>query len=411
LRLSLAGLKTGNINDIIPRAGMLNIILLTISFFFFYLLLNLLFKENKAISLLAVFCTFISTASISNTLFFRPYQLQETLFIVFAYFFVKFINRRKYITFENTLYLDFRMVFIMAFIAALTFLTGYYSIFFIGVFGVYIIYNNIRIKNMEEIQVYIIILIIALSFAQVFYSRYVLGFLSGRATETVRTIFTNDFFDNIRSSTACIINLINSHFFTTPVVFFCIAITIYLLLLKQKVIFNKLLLLLLTPFIYTIIVTFIAPYKTLRYSMPVFPFFIFLPLILIYSIKTRFASYIAMSLFCVIVSTNLFSNRIENLYKDKPRQYLFNEDTNVPVFVINKSNWKYADIVPYFNDTQIYFFYDTLDDIIENNKYNRIYLVIEAGELQNIVFPNYEIETEFNIGFFICRKVRKNNEK
>jgi hypothetical protein len=409
LRLSLAGLKTGNINDIIFRAAILNIILCTISFFFFYFLLNLLFTGNKILVLSAVFWAFLSTASVSNALFFRPYQLQETLFIIFAYFFAKSMNRQKYVISGNELYLNFPVTLGMAFIAALTLLTGYYAIFFIGVFGLYVLYINIRIKNIKEIQAYAVILMAALIFAQLFYPLYIFGFLSYRASETVRTVFANGFFGNTAASAVCIITILKDHFFTVPVIVLCAALAVCLLLQKQKIIFDKLaLLLLLTSFIYTVIVTFTAPLKILRYSMPVFPFFVFLPAILIYSIKNKYISNIAILLFCVLSFINLFSGRIENLYKNKPMQYLFNEDKNIPVFVVNKKSWAYADMVPYFNDEQKYFFYDDFDDVRVDDKYNEIYFVTETSDLRNIVLPDYEVESKSESDFFICRKLIKN---
>jgi hypothetical protein len=409
LRISLAGLKTGDIKDIVFRAGILNSILFTISFFFLFLLTRLLFKENKAMPLLAVFCAFTSTATISNTLFFRLYQLQETLFIIFAYFFVLFIHRRKYILFENTLYLNFSTVFIMAFIASLTLLTGYYAVLFAGLFGIYIVYRNIRMKNKKEIQVYIIILAAALFFAQVFYSQYLSGFVSSRSHETLQTIWRNGFLENIVSTVGSIVTLLNKHFLSIPVVILIGVLFVYLLLSKQKIIFNELtLLLFLVPFVYIIVITYIAPYKILRYSMSVFPFLVILPVSVINSLKNKYISRIAMPLLCVLFSINAFNiNKIENVYKGKPEQYLFNEDKNIPVLVINKSNWKYADMVPYFNDEQIYIFNDNFDRIMADNRYTEMYLAVETTESENIILTNYEIESEFEVSYYTCWKLKK----
>ena len=47
LRLSLAGLKTGDIKPIIFRGGILNLIFFTISFIFFFLLMRFLFPDSK----------------------------------------------------------------------------------------------------------------------------------------------------------------------------------------------------------------------------------------------------------------------------------------------------------------------------------------------------------------------------
>jgi hypothetical protein len=358
LRLSLAELKTGNIKDIVFRAGILNIVLFTISFFVFFLLTRSLFNRNKTIPLLAVFCAFASTATVPNTLFFRLYQLQETLFIIFAYFFVQFMDRRKYTLFENTLYINLSAVFIMAFICALTLLTGYYSVLFVGIFGVYIIYHNIRFKNIKEMQVYIIILIISLLLDQLFYPQYLSGFFSGRASGSLQTVWQNGFLENIISSASAIITLTSRYFFTIPVAVSIIVLSVCLLLSKQKMFFDKsILLLIVAPCVYVMVITYIAPYKDLRYSMPIFPFFAFLPAFLIYSLKNKYFSAIAILLMCVFFSINLLNpDRIEYHYKDMPSRYLFNKEKNIPVLVINKSNWKYATFVSYFHDEQIYFF-------------------------------------------------------
>jgi hypothetical protein len=408
LRLSLAGLKTGDIKDIVFRAGILNVVLFTISFFVFFLLARSLFNRNKTIPLLAVFCAFISAATVSNTLFFRPYQLQETLFIIFAYFLVRFIGRQKYSLFENTLYINSSAVFTMTFICALTLLTGYYSVLFVGIFGLYIIYHNIRIKNIKEIQVYIIILITSLLLDQLFYPQYLSGFLSGRASETFQTVWQNGFLENAISSASAIITLASKYFFTVPVAVLIIVLSVYLLLAKQKIFFNKLILLLIVaPCVYVMVITYIAPYKDLRYTRPVFPFFAFLPASLIYSLKNKYFSAIAILLMCVFFSLNLLNpDRIENHYKDMPSRYLFNREKNVPVLVVNKEEWKYAALVPYFHDEQIYFFSDNPNRITTEDRYNEIYLVVEESERENLDLANYEIESEFTVLYFVCFKLR-----
>jgi hypothetical protein len=296
----------------------------------------------------------------------------------------------------------------MVFITALTLLTGYYSVLFVGIFGLYIIYNNIKIKNAKEIYVYIIILISSLLLDQLFYPQYLSGFFSGRASQTSETVWQTGFLKNVISSATVIITLINRHFFTIPVVVLIIVLFVYFLLSRQKMAFTKLtLLLLFVSFGYIIIVTYIAPYKILRYSMPIFPLFVFLPVTLIYSLKNRYISCIAISLLGIVFFVNSFNiNRIENLYKGTPELYLFNQDKNIPVLIVNKTNWKYADLVPYFHDEQIYIFNDNFDNITAKNKYNEIYLVIEEAESENIILTNYEIESEFAVSYFICQKLK-----
>ncbi len=135
LRLALIGLKSGDIAPIILRGGILNLLFFTISFIFFFMLMRRLFPENKLLQFAAVFCAFMSTAAISNTLFLRPYQIQETLFIMFVFYFVLSIDRNKNIIYEKKLQMPaVKQIILMSLLTAVTLMTGYYAIFFIGLF-------------------------------------------------------------------------------------------------------------------------------------------------------------------------------------------------------------------------------------------------------------------------------------
>jgi hypothetical protein len=124
-------------------------------------------------------------------------------------------------------------------------------------------------------------------------------------------------------------------------------------------------------------------------------------------VRNKFVSYIALSLFCIIfLITSFNANKIEYLERGIHKQYLFTKDENTPVLVINKSLWKYASLVPYFNDEQIYLFNDAFDDNVANDKYDSIYLVIEKSEFDNVILPNYESESEFiEYGYFTWKKL------
>ncbi|GHS97518.1 hypothetical protein FACS1894108_04020 [Planctomycetales bacterium] len=106
-RLAMLGVDDATLSAIIFRGAMLNLLLFTVSFFGFFATLKLVlrapppaaativWKNLLAYDLapaVATLCAFLSTATISNTLFFRPYQLMETCFIVFAYVFFRFFD-------------------------------------------------------------------------------------------------------------------------------------------------------------------------------------------------------------------------------------------------------------------------------------------------------------------------------
>jgi len=149
--------------------------------------------------------------------------------------------------------------------------------------------------------------------------------------------------------------------------------------------------------IYILIVYLIAPYKVLRYGMPVFPFFVILPVLLIDSFgKTaQKVAVCAMLLLCGIFIFNAArEEKIENIFRNKPSQYAFAKNKEIPVYVINGvwSAWKYGNLIPYVNDEQSYYFIDWFKSFegyfnsgqkIKNinlpgaEKYGEIYLLTE----------------------------------
>ncbi|MCL2154469.1 MAG: hypothetical protein FWH53_02265 [Leptospirales bacterium] len=116
--------------------------------------------------------------------------------------------------------------------------------------------------------------------------------------------------------------------------------------------------------------------------------------------------------------------------------YSFSNDAAVPVFVLNSSLWEYNDLVPYFNDEQIYYFIEKYEDIdlAQYKQYSEFYIVIRNTLLdihntklgQSIKHPgkisttHFKIEQEFlidpyeegnnnghRIDYFTCQKIRR----
>ena len=424
LRLSLVGLKTGDIAPIVLRGSILNLLFFTVSFIFFFSLMRLLFDGYKLLQYAATFCAFMSTATISNTLFLRPYQIQEMLFIIFCYYFVLSIGWRKYILHENKLYISVKPIVFMSLITAVTLMTGYYALIFIGLLGLYAVYLLCRNKTFIEIPFYFVVLCLGILFAQILYPKYVSGFFSYRGQETIRTISGN-MLENIRASTASAGTLLHKHFFSYPVIalsVLCLAYIVVLLIREQKLIglvqelrgkkthtrstLQKIAwYIFIASVLFLFIVLIIAPYKVLRYGMPVFPFFVILPAMLINSIgaRSRKIAACAMLLLCGCFALNAVrESKIENIFRDKPSGYVFIQDKDTPVYVVNAvwSLWKYANLIPYVHDEQTYYFinwYEYFDeyrrtgqkvsiDLPEVEDYDTIYLLTEYFP----EFPQYD---------------------
>jgi hypothetical protein len=426
-RLSLLGLKTGDIKQIIFRGGVLNVLFFTVSFIFFVLLMRLLFPASPLLQYLATACAFLSTAAISNTVFIRPYQLQEMLFIIFCYCFVKTINWNKYLKQDGKTYIS-KTVFLFSFLTALVFLSGYYALVFVGLFGIYAIYHNFRKKTFAGIKYYLLILGLALLLALAFYPNYIEGFSCYRGIETKHTLFAN-MGSNISASLAAAGHLLTGHFFTIAVIAICALCMIYVLLRKQKFRAEKpAWFIFIAAVLYLVICLILAPYKILRYAMPVFPFLVILPALLIDSMgaKTQKISLAAMLALLLFFTVNAFNRqKVENLFTGKPGEYLFANEKDIPVFVNlhyyanwNYTNiWKYGNLVPYLNEDQNYYFVQHYNDVFDF-PYDYFFFILEYNPaffefsaehkgLASDVFYLTGGEPENHEHYFACVRIKR----
>jgi len=439
LRLSLVGLKTGDVAPIVFRGGFLNLLFFTVSFIFFFLLMRLLFAGSKLLQYAATFCAFMSTAAISNTLFIRPYQIQETLFIMFCYYFALSLGWAKYFVHEKKFNFGIiKPLLLISLLTAVTLLTGYYAIIFIGLFGLYAIILLCANKKFTEIPFYFAVLGLGILFAQILYPKYLSGFSSYRGQETIRTVSLN-MTENIKSSIESAGTLLQKHFFTYPVIIVCVLCLAYIVVMlirgkktqtvrsahtepaAQKTAWY----IFAASVIFLFIVLIIAPYKILRYGMPVFPFLIILPAMLIGSVeaKSRKIAFCAMILLCGCFALNVTKeSKIENIFRGKPSQYVFAQDKDTPVYVFNGawSSWKYGNLIPYVNDEQTYYFLDWFryfEDFFRTGKksatiqlphvedYDSFYVLIEYipefPQLDSLIMEDVQtgrtIESEFDI--------------
>jgi len=227
------------------------------------------------------------------------------------------------------------------------------------------------------------------------------------------------------SSITSAITFFQKHFYTPPVIVIFVLCVVYLLvqlIREQKLKINKLFTLnavqetasfiYASSIIYLWAVLIIAPYKVLRYAMPVFPFFAVIPVLLIGKIKEKSqkAAFCAMILLCVCFIFNASrEDKIENLFRNKPDQYVFAENSEIPVYVINGvwSAWKYGNLIPYVNDEQTYYFVDWFKsfegyfrsgqgiksiNLPEVEKYGEIYLITEyepwSSQIEGLILKN-----------------------
>ncbi len=157
LRVWTFNLKNVEINTINFYGFTFNLLLFSISFFIMFKLLQLIVDDKRYIPLYLLI-SFISTSSVSNTLFVREYQLQSLGMLLVTYIFIKIylsIDNNKNLNILNT-----KNILLYSFAFTFYFLTGYYSVVYAFILLLIVsfkIYKNIKIEKTDYIKIFLIV--------------------------------------------------------------------------------------------------------------------------------------------------------------------------------------------------------------------------------------------------------------
>jgi hypothetical protein len=416
-RLSMAGTGSAEIKDYTRRLGGLNLFLFTLSFIMAYKLFRRLFPDSELIPIIAVFCAFISPSAIQNTVYFRPYQLQELFYITFAYFFVKYFPAFQPQAPGVKPAVPRRVFAVMSAVTAGAILTHYYALVFVFIYGLYIVWLSVRTGREEGILPWAAVLGAALLAATVVYPRYLFFPFAGQSVNSSHAIFA-DVDGNLKLSVWAGFFLMYNRFFTMPVLAALAALGAYCAVSRSRPPVNRdRALLFLAAAAYTFVILIIAPYKAIRYVMPVFPFFAILPATLLAGVK-RPENFMAFSLLlCLTFMLNVVNrHKISDIYPPAQEIYPFLADTGTPVAVVNPQRNELAPLAPYMADSQRYAIGETVEAALGDRGWEEFYLLTskparEAGEGE-IDLDVYRIEDEYEGGtnmpnWFRCQKVSK----
>ena len=376
LRATFTGVDNFDIKQTIYRGCAVNLIAYCLAFFFMFKLLALLFK-NQSLIPFGLFVAFLNMGSILNVAYLKPYQLQELAFVMVTYYFVRLLKGENI----NPLKISLAIVF--------SFLTGYYSLIYVGILAIILFTKNLDKKYLLKITG------LSVLFTTLFYPGYFLGLISYRATETVERFSGFNLFKSF----------LGIFFFYFKYIFSFILI-IYLVYLLVKISKQKLsadekskdiVLLFVLGLVWSAIILFIAPYKVLRYILPIFPI---MTLIIPYVVSHFEKKIFPISIICSIVVLNFFVavqlhknseigkyvpfSQLDFLRNNLTNDYMFKRDISKPVFVVrpNGENLKIGKVImlpsiaPYFDDNQKYIFINLNTKVALNNFY--------------VVFPIFE---------------------
>jgi hypothetical protein len=422
LRLCLIG-TDGQLRTIIERGCYLNIFFLLFSFFFLYRLLKRLFSDDLVIAS-TILVAFVNTASISNTMFIRPYALQETFFILLTYVFTCI-----YQTIGNGFH-EYRWAHAILLSVLLSFvlLSGYFSLIYVVLLlGTLMAFSLIKGQN-KNVMLLSVSFALSLVLANIFYRKYFDGFLSDRALEGF----------NILSSKALIYNLFKSVTKAFEFIFAYLLLPFFIICLpffrrrslrigqNEKIAF----MIIICCTLYVIASLTIAPYKDLRYVVPAFSLLtLIIPIIFkeIIPNGTKKITTVLIALAYIFVAFNpleqdgyLIKQRIKNLYRDSWKKFPFGTKPNIPVLIyISDKSWMVAEILAFVNNNQKYEFVYSYDSLMDRlRKHNHVFVCMENKKEAPIRIPEeYEVITRPNsndnqlIVLYELKRLRENCDK
>lgn len=411
-RLWFNGWNEFNLKKFITHGASLNLIFFAGSFLYLYKILKRLFQNNSVLVPFGLFTTFMSTAAITNTTFIRPYALQEMFFLILTYTTIKYWD---YIADKEHRYkiLD---VFTLGLTIGLTLLTGYYSIALIGFFALLLLYRTIKLKNFDALRFFITTMFAAGLIVFLLYPGICFVLFSYRAKETYNAFSQIDNIGLIIKYTPIIIL---RYLFSIPLI-----ATIIYYLRKCKFIdntnkyFKLAAILMFIGILWSIFILYVAPYKNIRYIMPatalimlIFPliasclkvkkwFITIVSAILVLNIFIAISDFVGLNFRKYIP----IPPKIEFLTNIEKNNFIFLENQDIPVYIIQYGMQSPGAIFTQFADKQIYYI---TNETPQNIPYTHFYVIRRTGKTQfpQKNFPaNYIlINTQtFKYDYFAC---------
>lgn len=416
-RLWFNGWSEFNIKSFMVHGCTLNLIFFAVSFLYLYKILKRLFPNSLLIPF-GLFTAFLSTSTISNTIFIRPYALQEMFFMIITHTVIK---QWDYLDEKNHRY-TILQAFSLGLITALTFLTGYYSAFLIVMYALLLFYKAFRNKNFDAMKFFIVSAIASGYMIFMLYPGVCYVFFSYRAKEAYRTI----------------LDLLNLKYFLlhTPIIIlrylYCIPLIAVLIYYLNKIRKEKLSspeitkiypILFAISGIWALFILYICPYKRLRYVMSICPILLLIfPYIASFFPKKKTFGTIVTIIFLLNIFIALsdylgfsfrkyipFPAKIDFITNQKYDRLIFLKNPDLPVYIISDGLLAPAWLYPNLDDNQIYY---TTNVTPTNIPYNHFYTIRNNAKTPYAPKdfpPNYkrlDVKNEC-ADFYICEEYIK----
>ena len=378
LRLSFAGREAYSYKNIILTGTILNCLFWIITYFFIYKILKLVFKNNdRNLVILFLLISSIHSYSITISMFLRPYQLQETFFVVILYFIIN--------TIYYSLYSKYNFI-LTTIITGIGYLTLSSSILYILIisFCLFIlslrncsknsaaIFGNITKKTLiyyasAFFSAFLISLIIYPKFLSIFISQ---GYRSSRSLKGIENLFS----------------YINNYTFykLLPYMLLTLLILIALKIDKKNIKFfikikniSILIFIVIIGILFSVTANILAPYPGARYSGASYILILFLiPIIISIFYNKNLRLIILMPLIILYLYNITTPKNFENF---EQRSELMVLKENLPVYMYDTffSTWEYN----YINTNLYYSYIKNENELKEKIIVDKYYFIVRDNEL------------------------------
>ncbi len=410
LKISFWRADTSDLGQIMERGFILNLILFSVGFLFL-LLMSLRLFDSKLLTVCLLAMAFINPGAIANTMFLRPYQLQETLLILYTYMFVRCYiaigdNTIRFATWQNMLSI--------ALISALGILSGYFSILYIFLLCVILLFRIMLKSGKDNAVFFIFTMLLSFIFVFFIYNGYLSGIFDYRGEEALSKFGRDGFADNWTDSMRGMSREIKDYLGYPSYVYIFLALLLFAFIRKMPREKYSLLTLgvSLCAFVWIVAVIYLAPYKNIRYMLPMFPIFLlFIPGT--YSLYSR-----KIQLMLVLVSVGWITYKaikrddVYIEYSSIDKTYV--QDKDVPLILGAIDGWKQVAKMRYYTDDRtVEFAFDPATFLNKIEKYPESYAIIDADSAARYIFPDtarfiYEEKTNPH-GFVWYKLIKKDS--
>lgn len=389
-RLWFTGFKSSDFKETFLRAGMLNFIFFCFAFYFFYLLVSKC-TNKKLTKLLLLSLAFLNPASIGLFVFMRSYALQECVLILFSYLFVFY-----YKNIQAGAIITTKKIFIRtAIVCAILFSTDYFSVLYLGILGLILIYLSIRKKDYNLLIFLFCAVFTGLLLTKCFYLNYGTGFFAGRGAEAFSEI-SNSAFSNLSYTFLKLNEFISKNIVSLlAMIIFSVAGFWFNYKNNSKNITTTIIFC--SSLIFCFIVLYISPLKTLRYIAPVFPLLSFALLVDTNNKKSRYAISVIQLCLVILTVKNILPiksnfSKIEHLNDADPTVMSAESLKDIVNPIIIGHDCVYPSVLPYLKDNQTVYFADTLEEAKQTYKVTFWYLTHIKDDKGSRIFSEELIE-------------------